>query len=193
MTDTPTNAMFLSAPERRHDAVTQAIHWATLLAIVTAVVAGFVMEEMPKGPSKAQVVNLHASFGVLIMALTAFRLLWRSTVPAVAPLQRPYWLYVAAKIMQVALYVLLVAIPATGVLMMAAKGRSFEVFGLFSMAPLIATDRALGHSLEEVHEVLAYLMIGLVGLHTLAALLHQWVLRDGTLARMLPFGRTGRA
>ena len=133
------------------------------------------------------------ALGVLIMALTAFRLLWRSAAPTVEPLQRPYWLYLAAKTMQVALYLLLVAIPATGVLMMAAKGRSFEVFGLFSMAPLIAPDRALGHSLADVHEVLANVMIGLVGLHTGAALLHQWVLRDGALARMLPFGRTGRA
>jgi len=192
MTDTPTDAIFQSMPERRHDAATQAIHWATLFAVVIAVVSGLVMEDMPKGAAKTQVVNLHASFGVLILALTAFRLLWRTAAPVVEPLRRPFWLYLAAKTMQISLYLLLVAIPATGMLMMAAKGRSFEVFGLFSMAPLIAPDRALGHSLEEVHEVLAYLMIGLVGLHTIAALLHQWVLKDGALARMLPFGR-GRA
>jgi cytochrome b561 len=32
-------------------------------------------------------------------------------------------------------------------------------------------------------------MIGLVGLHTLAALLHQFVLKDGVMRRMLPFRR----
>ena len=91
--------------------------------------------------------------------------------------------------MQVALYALLVAIPLSGVLMMAAKGRIFEVFGLFTMPPLMQLDRSLVHSLEEIHEVLANLMIGLVGLHTLAALMHQFVLKDGVMRRMLPFRR----
>jgi cytochrome b561 len=74
--------------------------------------------------------------------------------------------------------------------MMAAKGRAFDVFGLFTVPPLMATDRAFGESLEEVHEMLSYLMLFLVGLHAAAAVFHQAILKDGVLARMLPFGRT---
>jgi len=39
---------------------------------------------------------------------------------------------------------------------------------------------------------MANLMIGLVGLHTLAALMHQFVLKDDVLLRMSPFGRGQR-
>jgi superoxide oxidase len=189
MTDTTPTAIALTDSSPHHDALTQALHWISLLAVGSAIATGWIMEDLPKGPAKLQVVNLHASFGVLIMTLTLVRLLWRSAAPAVAPLERPWWLYVSAKGMQVALYALLVAIPATGVLMMAAKGRSFDVFGLFTMPPMMALDRGLVHSLEETHEFLANLMIALVGLHTLAALLHHFVLKDGVMRRMLPFRR----
>jgi superoxide oxidase len=192
MTDTTPGALALTDSRPHHDALTQALHWISLLAVCSAIATGWIMEDLPKGPAKLQVVNLHASFGMLIMTLTLVRLLWRNAAPGIAPLERPWWLYVAAKAMQVALYALLVAIPLSGVLMMAAKGRSFEVFGLFTMAPVMQLDRSLAHSLEEIHEVMANLMIGLVGLHTLAALMHQFVLKDDVLLRMSPFGRGQR-
>jgi cytochrome b561 len=54
----------------------------------------------------------------------------------------------------------------------------------------MTTDRAFGESLEEAHELLSYLLLILVGMHAAAAVCHQAVLKDGALARMLPFGRT---
>jgi len=88
----------------------------------------------------------------------------------------------AAKAMHLALYAVLVAVPISGVLMMAAKGRAFDVFWLFTVPPLMATDRAFGESLEEAHEMLSYLMLILVGLHAAAAVFHQAILKDGVLA-----------
>jgi cytochrome b561 len=67
------------------------------------------------------------------------------------------------------------------------------VFGLFTVPPLMATDRAFGESLEEAHAFLSYLMLVLVGLHAAAAVFHEAILKDGAVARMLPFGNTGKA
>jgi cytochrome b561 len=172
---------------KQYDALTQAIHWLTLFVIAVAFVAGIAMEEMPRGPAKMQLVNLHASFGVLLIALTAFRLLWRATVPGIEPTPGPRLLRIGAKILHGTLYLVLCALPIVGLLMMASKGRAVEVFGIFTLPPLIAPNRAMGHSLGELHEFLAYLTISLIGLHAAAALLHQFVLKDGGLARMLPF------
>jgi cytochrome b561 len=177
---------------KRYDALSQTIHWLTLLAVVVAFVAGLAMEDMPRGPAKLQLVNLHASFGVLLMALTAIRLAWRATVPAIEPIPGPQLRRTGAKVLHGVLYLVLFAIPLVGLLMMAAKGRTIEVFGMFTVPPLIAPNRAIGHSLEELHEFLAYLMLSLVGLHATAALLHQFILKDGGLARMLPFGQKNR-
>ena len=156
----------------------------SLIAIAIAFIIGLVMENMPRGPEKTQLVNLHASLGVLLLALTAARLGWRAVVPGPAP-SGSRLMQLAAKAMHLALYAMLVAVPISGVLMMAAKGRAFDVFGLFTVPPLMATDRAFGESLEEAHEMLSYLMLILVGLHAAAAVFHQAILKDGVLGRML--------
>ena len=188
---TPIERTFiLAAPDQRYDTLTQAIHWLSLVAIAIAFVIGLSLEDMPRGPEKTQLVNLHASLGVLVIGLTAVRLGWRTVVAAPAsPGSR--MMQFAGKAMHLTLYAVILAVPISGVLMMAAKGRSFEVFGLFTVPPLMATDRAFGESLEEAHEVLSYLMLVLVGLHAAAAVFHQAILKDGALARMLPFGGTG--
>ena len=174
---------------QRYDALTQAIHWLSLVAIATAFVIGLLLEDMPRGPGKTQLINLHASLGVLLLGLTALRLGWRTLVLAPAPPGSPL-LQLAGKAMHLTLYAVMLAVPISGILMMSVKGRSFDVFGLFTVPPLMATDRAFGESLEEAHELLSYLLLILVGLHAAAAVLHQAVLKDGALARMLPFGRT---
>ena len=190
---TPIERTFIpAAPNQRYDTLTQAIHWLSLVAIAIAFVIGLSLEDMPRGPEKTQLVNLHASLGVLVIGLTAVRLGWRTVVAAPAsPGSR--LMHLAGKAMHLTLYAVILAVPISGVLMMAAKGRSFEVFGLFTVPPLMATDRAFGESLEEAHEILSYLMLILVGLHAAAAVFHQAILKDGALARMLPFGGTGES
>jgi len=57
-------------------------------------------------------------------------------------------------------------------------------FGLFDLPDLLGKDKVLGHQLKEVHELLANVLIALVGLHVLAALKHQFIDKDGLLSRM---------
>lgn len=184
------SAAIMSEP--RYDLLTQAVHWLSLLAIAAAFVIGLLMEDMPRGPEKTLLVNLHASLGMLVIALTVLRLSWRAIVPTPKTAGPPL-LQLAASAMHVALYAAVLAVPLSGILMMAAKGRAFDVFGLFTVPPFMPTDRALGTTLEEAHEILAYLMLVLVGLHAAAAIVHQAILKDGTLSRMLPFARVGKA
>jgi len=186
---TYTNAVETASPptEDRYDVLTQSIHWLTLLIVAIAFVVGLVMQEMPRGPEKAQLLNLHASIGVMLVALTTIRLTWRLAVPTLESAPGPKLLRLGAKVVHVALYLVLFAIPITGLLMMAAKGRPVEVFGLFTLPPLVSANRAFAHSLEEVHEALAIVLSCLVGVHIAAALLHRFMFRDSVLYRMLPF------
>jgi cytochrome b561 len=50
----------------------------------------------------------------------------------------------------------------------------------------VASNRAVFHPTEDWHGYLAYALFGLAGAHALIALWHQFVLRDGLLARMWP-------
>jgi cytochrome b561 len=42
---------------QRYDALTQAIHWLSLVAIATAFVIGLLLDDMPRGPGKTQLIN----------------------------------------------------------------------------------------------------------------------------------------
>ena len=53
-----------------------------------------------------------------------------------------------------------------------------------NLPSLVPTGSSLGHSLGDVHGLLAWVMLGLIGLHVVAGLYHHFVLRDGVLRRM---------
>jgi superoxide oxidase len=51
---------------------------------------------------------------------------------------------------------------------------------------LIGENKDLAEQLEELHEVVGTTGYFLIGLHTVAALYHHYIVRDNTLTRMLP-------
>jgi cytochrome b561 len=83
--------------------------------------------------------------------------------------------------------VLLFAIPLSGWLMSSAKGFQTVYLGLLPLPDLLSKDKVLGDALAALHEVLNITLLVLVVAHVAAAVKHQFVDRDGTLARMLPF------
>jgi cytochrome b561 len=89
------------------------------------------------------------------------------------------------------LYALMFVIPIVGVVTFVFHGRVFD-FGLFRVDFGIQKNPAIFHPTEDLHGYLAYVLFGLAGLHSLAALWHQFALHDGVLDRMWP-GRERRA
>jgi cytochrome b561 len=67
------------------------------------------------------------------------------------------------------------------------QGEDFSFFGLFEIPQLIASNRGLEHTIENLHNLTAWTMIYLAGGHAAMALFHRFVLKDGVLKRMLPF------
>ena len=98
---------------------------------------------------------------------------------------------VAAKLAHLALYGLLIAQVVLGFAVSWAREGTFTFFGLFPMPRLIEIDPSLRHTINDVHQAVAWAIIILAGLHALAALVHHYVLNDEVLARMLP--AVGRA
>ncbi len=178
----------------RYDLPMQALHWAIALLIITAFVLIQVVDGMPRGAERTALMGVHKSVGATVILLVVLRLVWRRISPPPAlPAGTSPMMALAAKGGHVALYVLMIAVPVVGVLMSQAKGRPVEVWGLFTLPALLGENKDLGHQLEEVHEVLGNLIMIVAGLHAAAAMFHQYVLKDGVLARMLPWGDAGRA
>ncbi|MFZ3018566.1 MAG: cytochrome b [Gallionella sp.] len=167
-----------------------ALHWLIALLIFVAFPLGVYMHDLPLSPDKLKLYSYHKWMGITLLMLVAIRLSWRATHrPPQLPATMPTWEKLAAQSVHVLLYVLLFAIPLSGWLMSSAKGFQTVWFGVLPLPDLVGKDKELGKLLEEVHEALNFLLLGLVVAHIAGALKHHFIERDDILARMLPFLR----
>ncbi len=173
----------------RYSAVIQALHWTTVILVLLAWGIGIGGDALPRavqGPAWF----IHMNAGVAVIVLTALRLGWRSSSPSPAPLGHAgpmgSLLGLGAKLTHAALYILLLAVPVLGIMVQFARGRGVPVLGLFEIASPWVPDRAFARTVFGVHELAAHTLLALAGLHAATALVRHFILRDRTLARMLP-------
>lgn len=173
-----------------YDPVAQALHWLTLLLLVLQFGLAWSASERLASPDT--LVSLHLSFGVLILVLALARLAWRLVRPAPElPSDLPVWQRLGSGIVQILLYVLLVALPVLGWLWAAERGWPVSLFGLVALPDLVARGSSVGRLAGDLHALLSNVLLGLVGLHVLGVLYHTVVRRDAIMLRMLPvFRRT---
>jgi cytochrome b561 len=163
-------------------------HWSMFALVVCVGILGLLHDSWPNKQSQRFWINIHALMGLGLWLLLFARLGWRlghSPPPPAAsggPLQRRL-----RGLVHFILYALLVVIPIVGIVTFVYHGRVFDL-GLFSIDFHVASNRAIFHPTEEWHGYLAYALFGFAGVHALTALWHQFVLRDGLLARMWPRG-----
>ena len=169
----------------RYNLFSVVIHWVMALLILITWSIAIVVGDMPLSPLRIVGFSWHKWLGITVLFLVIIRLLWRATHPAPKlDLKMPIWQEKVMALTHVALYLLMFAIPLVGWLMSSAKGYTVNYFGLFDLPDLVGKDKALGHQLKEVHELLANVLVALVGLHVLAALKHQFIDKEGLLGRM---------
>ena len=185
--------------QQRYTAVAIALHWIIAFSIIGLIAVGWLMEEMDPGPDYFAIVQLHKSFGITILLLSVARIIWRLMNPPPPEPPMPGWQKLAASAVHVLFYVLIIAMPLTGWIMASASTDApTRYFGLVDIrlpgipALDLATREGLEEGFEQVHGNLAWVIIGLLVLHVAGALKHQFVDKDGLLARMAPglFGRT---
>lgn len=186
----------LANSQARYGAVAVTLHWLIALGIIGMLALGKYMADLPNSdPSKFDLIQLHKSFGITILALSLLRVVWRlvNKVPAL-PAHMPTWERWAANASHVLLYVLIIAIPVTGWMVVSASPLGIPTiwFGQFEVPHLpglqgFADQHAAEDQLKETHELLGNLMIFLLVVHVAAALKHHFWDRDDVLVRMLPF------
>ncbi|HEU4620586.1 MAG TPA: cytochrome b [Burkholderiaceae bacterium] len=178
----------IEAASARYTATAQWLHWVVALLIIGNFWLGITMVDIPGiTPTKLKYFNWHKWMGVTIFGLVCVRLLWRVFhAPPPLPMTMPAWQRASAHLSHIALYVLMFAIPLTGYFYSLAAGFPIVYLGVLPLPVLMDPNPELKGVLKEAHEVLAWMLAGVLVVHVMAALKHHWVDRDEVLARMLP-------
>lgn len=164
--------------------ISKLFHWV-LFVLITMMVIGALSTADVKGPEKAELIQTHKSLGATILILVALRLVWRATNPSPRqPEGTPGWMRVLALLNHCALYLLMLAQPISGILMVQAHGHGVQPFGWFTWPTWVAPDKARAELFESIHEALWIALVTLAALHIVAAFYHHWARRDGVLRRM---------
>lgn len=166
-------------------------HWAIALLIVANIAVALATEDW-EGPSRAAAMQFHKATGFTVLILSVARLLWRlAHRPPPFPAEIRPWEAVGARVVHWLFYALMVALPLTGWLFIsaAAERKPFNWYGFFDLPYLpVQGDKALGAFNHEAHEILGFVMIGLIVLHVAAALKHHFADGSRLIARMWPGG-----
>lgn len=182
------------------------LHWLIALGIFAMFALGWYMSELPKEAPKQMAFdlfdlgiytwqlaeeasprtfyfNLHKSIGVTLLALIAIRVLWRVTHRAPAMLTSyKAWEKKLATGTHHLLYLLMVAMPLSGLIMAVNSKYGVKWFGVDFIGGL---DNSVMRDLfKEVHETVGALLLIVVILHIAGALKHKFIDKDDTMKRM---------
>lgn len=182
------------------------LHWLIAIAIFSMFALGWFMEGLPKEGAKQMAYdvfnfgiytwqladaatprtfyfNLHKSIGVTILGLIIIRVLWRVTHKPPALLSSyKVWERKLATGVHHLLYLLMIALPVSGVIMATYSKYGIKWFGY----PLIKglDNNAARESFKEIHELIGIVILVMLILHIAGALKHHFVDKDDTLKRM---------
>ena len=178
-----------SSTVQRYDKLTILLHWLLGVALIAIFILGIYMADLPFSPQRIRLFNWHKWVGISVFGLSFLRLFWRFLHPAPAlpmPLQQAMssWQVLAYKAIHFGLYVLFFAVPLLGWAYSSAAGFPVVLFGQIPLPDLTSPNQALAETLKDLHQASAYAMAMLVVAHVGAALKHQFIDRDGLLARM---------
>lgn len=192
--------------ENKYTKTAIVLHWLIALGLVIMFGLGWYMSDLPKEGPKAMAYdlfdwgiytwqlseaasprtfyfNLHKSIGVTLLVLIAFRIYWRLTHrPPALLASMQAWEKKLAEFGHKALYVMMLAVPVSGLIMATYSKYGVKWFGI----PLIPglDDKAIRENFVEVHEIAGVILLTIIIVHLLGALKHKFIDKDETLKRM---------
>jgi cytochrome b561 len=184
--------------QTRYDSVAITLHWVIALGVIIQLIMGWSMSTLNLAiGTKFTLYQLHKSIGITVLLAVLLRVLWRFThKPPPFPADFVGLERKAATGAHHLLYALMVLVPVAGWAVVSTSPYNIPtvLYGLMPWPDLpilstLANKAQIEPWLEDVHAYLAYGMLGVVALHSLAALRHHFIKHDGILRRMLPWSR----
>ncbi len=173
---------------QRYDAGARVFHWLVVVLLLAQVPAGIAM--IAPGLSQPTIdalYVLHKGLGAVLLVVVLLRLLWRLTHrPPAMPVHWPPLERTIASRTHATIYALLLVLGVSGYVHVIGGGFPIELLDRLGIPPLVPEMPRAAVVASLVHRFGAFLLIALVAIHVAEVLRHQWVERDGGMARMWP-------
>jgi cytochrome b561 len=161
------------------------IHWLSALAVFALFALGWWMTGLTYYDAWYNLAPWwHRSAGMLLLAITLLRVLWRLFQPTPQDRGMP-WEMIAAHVGHWLIYALLFVVLISGYLISTAEGSGISVFGWFSVPALVSDLPDQATLAGEVHWYSAWALLILSLGHVLAAYKHHLFDRNDVLRRMV--------
>lgn len=168
-----------------YDWVSITLHWLSAVVIIGLFAVGLWMVDLNYYSSWYTVApHWHKSIGLSLMAATLFRLLWK-TIKNQPEIIGSGLEKISAKSAHAIIYILLFGLFISGYLISTSDDRGIEVFNWLTVPSMGELFLDQSDIAGEIHEYLAYTLIGLALLHAVAAFKHHFIHKDNTLKKML--------
>ena len=197
----------MNHPTTSYTKTAKVLHWLIAIGIFGMFALGWFMSELPKEAPKQIAYdlfnlgvytwnlseeisprtfyfNLHKSIGVTIFALILIRILWRIThrPPALLASYKAWERKLASNAHHL-LYLLMVALPISGIVMATYSKYGIKWFGVPFIKGL--DNNPMRELFKEVHEIIGVIILLVIIVHIIGALKHKFIDKDDTLKRML--------
>ncbi|ARP98051.1 cytochrome b [Pseudorhodoplanes sinuspersici] len=171
------------------------LHWLTAVCVIVLVVVGWELgAHAAHIGQRTMLLQWHASLGVALLAVLLVRILVRLVSKRPLSFGESQLRHRSALAVQVALYLAMIALVFTGVVAAAPRpfGPAVHLFGIWPLPRISGLPLIVMQNIRSIHAALVWFMIGLVGMHVMAAVYGTFVRGDWTLLRMVPWGRRPR-
>ena len=166
--------------------VAKTFHWGMFLIIVGQFWLGGNFKE--EAYRELGLSGYHFSIGIMILFLMLLRFGWRAKNPVPElPEGTGKLQALGAHGLHILFYVLLIALPISGIMIVQAKGGSPSLFCLFNFPTLVDKVDSTAELAATLHGVFAKVTVLSVVIHIVMALYHHYGKKDNVLRRMLPW------
>lgn len=169
-----------------YDPFARALHWLIFALVALEFAIAWLMPDVHRGTRPAGLIAWHIGVGTTILLLMLLRVGWRVAAGAPGLLPGPAWQQRLARLVHLLLYAGFLVLPCLGWANASSRGWTVHLAGVVPLPALAADGATWAHELGDVHQVLAYVLLGAIGLHVAGALFHAVVARDATMRRMWP-------
>jgi cytochrome b561 len=160
---------------------TALIHWVIFLLVIAAFFLGHFLADSENTAQKLSLLPVHFLIGDTVLLLVLVRIYFRKKDGEPAPANANPLLNKLAAATHVLMNLTLIAVAISGVVTVAASG---VIEALKKSDPTLIPDfEQVGA--REIHEIFVTVMMLLVVFHVVAALYHQFVVKDNLIHRIM--------